>query len=128
MSKFLHAASFANARKLDVTIPRISCLKLGQSATPTSKTDVIVLTNKRPTAGTIFIRFLIYLKAIYGQKNERNWFFESCYEIKILLDFSRLSLLSSVVVKVDTNAELIPRILSPWARLFYIRVSPPLVS
>jgi len=32
------------------------------------KPDVlIVLTNKRPTAGTIFIRFLIYLKAIYGQ-------------------------------------------------------------
>ena len=37
----------------------------------------------------------IYLKAIYEQKNERNWFFKSCPEIKILVDFSWPSLLSS---------------------------------
>lgn len=34
-----------------------------------SKTDVLIfLTNKRLLAGTIYIRFLIYLKAIQGQK------------------------------------------------------------
>ena len=46
--KFLHPASFANA---------------------TSKTDLLFfLTNKRLSAGTIYVRFLIYLKAIHEQK------------------------------------------------------------
>ena len=36
---------------------------------PTSKTNLLIfLTNKRLLAGTIHIRFLIYLKAIYEQK------------------------------------------------------------
>ena len=36
-----------------------------QSGTPTSKTDVLFfLTNKRLSAGTIYVRFLIYPKAI----------------------------------------------------------------
>ena len=40
-----------------------------QSETPTSKTDLLFfLTNKRLSAGTIYVRFL---KAIYEQ-NERN--------------------------------------------------------
>ena len=44
-------------------------LKLGQSETLTSKTDLLIfLTNKRLLAGTIYIRFLIYLKATYEQK------------------------------------------------------------
>ena len=35
---------------------------------PTSKTDFLsLLTNKRLLAGTIYIRFLIYLKAVYEQ-------------------------------------------------------------
>ena len=42
---------------------------LGQSETPTSKTDLLIfLTNKKLSAGTIYFRFLIYLKAIYQQK------------------------------------------------------------
>ena len=61
----------------------------------TSKTDrLIFLTNK--IAGTIYIRILIYLKGIYGQKNEKHWFFNSSHEIKILLDFSWLSLLNKI--------------------------------
>ena len=28
------------------------------------------------------------LKSYYGQKNERNLFFNSCHEIRILIDFS----------------------------------------
>ena len=41
-----------------------------QSETPaTSKTDLLFfLPNKRLSAGTIYVRFLIYLKAIYEQK------------------------------------------------------------
>ena len=31
-------------------------------------------------AGTIYFRFLIYLKAIYEQKTERNLFFNSAVE------------------------------------------------
>ena len=43
-------------------------LKLGQYETPTSKTDlVIILTDKRLLAGTIYIRFLICLIAINGK-------------------------------------------------------------
>ena len=39
-----------------------------QSETPTSKTDLLFfLTNKRLSAGTIYVRFLIYLKALYEQ-------------------------------------------------------------
>ena len=44
-------------------------LKLGQSESPTMKTDILIfLTNKRLLAGTIYSRFLIYLTAIYEQK------------------------------------------------------------
>ena len=41
-----------------------------QSETPaTSKTDLLFfLPNKRLSVGTIYVRFLIYLKAIYEQK------------------------------------------------------------
>ena len=39
--------------------------------TPTTKTDVLIfLKNKKLLAGTIHIRYLIYLKAIYGQKTK----------------------------------------------------------
>ena len=39
------------------------------SETPTSKTNLLIfLTNKRLLAATIYITFLIYLKAIYEQK------------------------------------------------------------
>ena len=62
MSKFLHAASFANARKVNVS-------ELRQSGTPTSKTDLLIfLTNKKLSAGTIYFRFFINLKAVYKQK------------------------------------------------------------
>ena len=44
-------------------------LKLGQSETATSKTDLLIfLSNKKLSAGTIYFRFLIYLKAVYEQK------------------------------------------------------------
>ena len=67
MSKFLHAASFANARKVDV-----SDFQVGQSETPTSRTNLLIfLTNKRLLAGTVYIRFLIYLKAIYEKKKKK---------------------------------------------------------
>ena len=68
VSKFLHAASFAVTQgKLMLANSRLKIL--GQSETPTSKTNLLIfLTNKRLLAGTIYIRFLIYLKAIYEQK------------------------------------------------------------
>ena len=44
-------------------------LKLGQSETLTSKTDLLIfLSDKRLLAATIYIRFLIRLTAIYEQK------------------------------------------------------------
>ena len=73
MSKFLHADSFANARKVDVSEYQIK--ELGPSETPTSKTDFLIfLTNNRLLAGTIYIRFLIYLKAVYEQKMKEIYF------------------------------------------------------
>ena len=40
-----------------------------QSETATLKTDLLIfLTNKKLSAGTIYFRFLIYLKATYEQK------------------------------------------------------------
>ena len=66
-SKFLHAASFANAKIVNVS--EFIGLKLGQSETSTLKTDLLIfLTNKKLSAGTIYFRFLIYPKAIYEQK------------------------------------------------------------
>ena len=44
VSKFLHAASFANARKVDVSEFQVK--KLGQSETPTSKTNLLIFLNK----------------------------------------------------------------------------------
>ena len=61
------AALFPNAKKITVSECQVN--KLGHSENPTSKTDVLIfLTNKRLLAGTIYIRFLTYLKAIQGQK------------------------------------------------------------
>ena len=48
---------------------RIPGKKLGQSETLTSKTDLLIfLTNKKLLAGTIHLRFLIYLKAPMNKK------------------------------------------------------------
>ena len=50
--------------------------------TPTTKTDILTfLGNKSHFARTTYIRLLIYLKAIYGQKNEGNQYFNSCHSI-----------------------------------------------
>ena len=68
VSKFLRADSFANARKVDVN-------ELEPSETPKSKTDFLIfLTNNRFLAGTIYIRFLIYAKAVYEQKMKEIYF------------------------------------------------------
>ena len=84
----------------------LSNFRLGQSETPTSKNDLLIfLTNKRLLAGTIYIRFLIYVTAIYEQKNERNWFFNSCHEIKVLVDFSWPSLLNCLPTVVLFSSE-----------------------
>ena len=43
--------------------------------TPTTKTDILIfLKNKKLLAGTIHIRYLIYLKATYGQKTKESDF------------------------------------------------------
>ena len=48
---------------------QISGWKYGHFETSTTKTDILtLLENKRLFAGTTYIRILIYLKAIYGQK------------------------------------------------------------
>ena len=66
--------------------------KLGQSETATSKTDLLIfLTNKKLSAGTIYFRFLIYLKAIYEQNVKE-------------IDFSTLA-------TVDFSS---PSLLKPW--------------
>ena len=51
---------------------------------------LIFLANKTVLAGTIYTRFLIYLKAIYGPKK-----IKESYEIKILLIFSSILLLNT---------------------------------
>ena len=67
MSNFVHAPSFANARKVDVSERQVK--KLGQYETQISKSHLLIFpTNNRLLAGTIYIRFLINLKAIYRQK------------------------------------------------------------
>ena len=44
-------------------------IKYGHFETPTTKTEILTfLENKRLFARTNYIRLLIYLKAIYGQK------------------------------------------------------------
>ena len=59
-----------NARKVDVSEYQIK-----PSETPTSKTDFLIfLTNNRLLVGTIYIRSLIYLKAVYEQKMKEIYF------------------------------------------------------
>ena len=65
---------------------QISGLKLGHLQTPTSKSDrLIFLPNKRLLAGTIYTRFLIYLKAIYGQKIKEIDFSTLATKLRFLL-------------------------------------------
>ena len=66
VSKFLHADSFANARKVDVSEYHVKILEQSDF--------LIFLTNNRLLAGTIYIRFLIYLKAVYEQKMKEIYF------------------------------------------------------
>ena len=66
-SKFLLTALFANARRDNAS--KFSGWKYGHFETPTTKTDSLTfLENKRLFARTTYIRLLIYLKDIYGQK------------------------------------------------------------
>ena len=89
VSKFLLAALFANARRVDVSTFRVKNTAIFE--TPTTKTNILTfLENERLYARTTYIRLLIYLKAIYGPKNEGNRFFNSCYS---MVDISWLSLL-----------------------------------
>ena len=43
-------------------------LKNGHFETPTTKSDILTFLEKRLFARTTYVRLLIYLKAIYGQK------------------------------------------------------------
>ena len=74
--QILLAALFTNARSLDVSKFRV------ENAAE----------NNRLSARTTYIRLPIYLKAIYGQKNEGNRFFNSCPS---MVDISWPSLLKS---------------------------------
>ena len=57
-------------------------LKKRHFETATTKTDILTFPeNKSVFARTTYIRLLIYLKAIYGQKKEGNRFFNSCYSL-----------------------------------------------
>ena len=85
----------STSRRLCLTIcsVQISGWKYGHFETQTAKTNILTfLENKRLFARTTYIRFLIYLKAIYGQKNEGNRFFNSCHS---MVDISWPSLLKS---------------------------------
>ena len=67
MSTFLLAPLFANARRVDVSKFRVENPAIIE--TPTTKTDILTfLENKRLFARATYIRLLIYLKAVYGQK------------------------------------------------------------
>ena len=89
VSKLLLAALFANARRVDVSKFRVENTAIFE--TPTTKTNILTfLENERLFARTTYIRLLIYLKAIYGQKNEGNRFFNYCYS---MVDISWLLLL-----------------------------------
>ena len=74
--------------------PMQLCLRTrgrSMSETPTSKTDLLIfLTNKRLLAGTIYRRFLIYLKAMKHEpkKIKEIYFLTLYHEIKILVGFS----------------------------------------
>ena len=84
LSKFLHADSFANARKVDVSEYHVKIL--GQSD------FLIFLTNNRLLAGTIYIRFLIYLKAVYEQKMKEIYFLTLATKLRFwssLLNFQQ---------------------------------------
>ena len=60
---------FVCEREESYNVSEFQVIKLGQSETPTSKTYLLIfLINKKLWAGTIYFRFLIYLKAIYEQK------------------------------------------------------------
>lgn len=66
VSKFLRAALIANERQIDVG--KISGKKLGNFVTPTTKTDILIfLKQEKLLAGTIHIKYLISLKAMYGE-------------------------------------------------------------
>ena len=83
------------SRRLCVTIcsVQISGWKYGHFETQTTKTNILTfLENKRLFARTTYIRLLIYLKALYGQKNEGNRIFNSCHS---MVDISWPSLLKS---------------------------------
>ena len=95
-SKFLRAASFANARKVNVSEFQVKTL--GQSESPTSKTNLLIfLTNKRLLAVTIYIRFLIYLRAIYEQKMNEIEFSTLATKLRFWSIFSWPSLLRSLI-------------------------------
>ena len=58
---------FANTRRVDVS--KFLVENKADFDTPATKTDIVTfLENKRLFARTTYIRLLIYLKAIYGQK------------------------------------------------------------
>ena len=111
VSKFLLAALFANARRVDVSKFRV---KYGHFETPTTQTDILTfLENKRLFARTTYIRLLIYLKAIYGQKNEGNRFFNSCH---LMVDISWPSLLS-FTPKENLHSRRIPLVPNRGVRI-----------
>ena len=91
VSKFLFAALFAKASRVDVSKFRDSYFE-----TLTTKTNILTfLENKRLFARTTYIRLLIYLKAIYRQKNGGNQFFNSCHS---MVDISWPSFLSVYIM------------------------------
>ena len=74
MFKFLLTALLANTRRDDAS--KFSSWKYGHFQTPTTKTGILTfLENKRLFARTRYIKLLVYLKAIYGQKMKK-WIFQ----------------------------------------------------
>ena len=68
MSKFLLATLFANARRVDVSKFRVENTAILRLRPYENWYSYTFLENERLFARTTYIRLLIYLKAIYGQK------------------------------------------------------------
>ena len=81
MSKFLLAALFANAaRRVDVSKFRVENTAILRLR-PRKPIFLLFSKIKNLFARTTYIRLLIYLKAIYGQKNKGNRFFNHCHSM-----------------------------------------------
>ena len=117
VSKFLLAALFANATRVDVSKFRVENTAILRLR-PRKLIFLTFLENKRLFARTTYIRLLIYLKAIYGQKMKEIDFFNFCHS---LVDISWPSLLIKIkkaLARHDHHEEWAQQLAQQFRRSF----------